>query len=326
MCSEWENRERIKRGEAPLPLPPKKRRPSRRRRREPEKRRSRSRSPAKEGGKAKEGEEAPAEAGTAADQSPAEASKDGAGKVPLPLDMSNRSIKLGFSLSKKGKSSKPARPISTVFGGDKEEKQAPAPLTPLDYDAAKKEMQNKMKAQVGSLLHGPLTRHNASLWSSALNDQHPQATAVVATMQAQAAEAAAAANDMEALRNSIPSQPEAVYAFPVKWEALDKASPRCTETYTCATLSHLWSPCLVLQGNIYSKELRPWVTKQLSQYLGEEADASFVDFIISKLQQHVNPTALHSEIEFVLDKDTDAFLVKLWKEVIFQSMKAAAGQ
>ena len=67
--------------------------------------------------------------------------------------------------------------------------------------------------------------------------------------------------------------------------------------------------------------MRPWVTKKMTEYLGEEED-TLTDFILSKLKARAPPQDLLTELKVVLDEDADVFVMKLWRMFIFSGLKA----
>ena len=52
------------------------------------------------------------------------------------------------------------------------------------------------------------------------------------------------------------------------------------------------------------------------EYLSEE-EPVLIDFIIGKLLKKCHPSDIHAELEPILDNETEAFGIKLWRMLIF---------
>ena len=79
-----------------------------------------------------------------------------------------------------------------------------------------------------------------------------------------------------------------------------------------------WS---VLDRNaIIDNVMRQWVVKKIVEYLGEEEE-SLTDFIITKLHAHCKPADLLEELTMVLDEDAAPFVLKLWRMLVYYSVK-----
>lgn len=75
-----------------------------------------------------------------------------------------------------------------------------------------------------------------------------------------------------------------------------------------------WS--LVRKHSVIITTMKPWITKKVVEYLGEEEE-TLINFIVSKLENRCDPNELMSELSDVLDDDTEQFVVKLWRMFIF---------
>lgn len=62
--------------------------------------------------------------------------------------------------------------------------------------------------------------------------------------------------------------------------------------------------------------LRPWISKKMLEFLSEE-EPVLIDFIVGKLLKQSNPYDLCTELESILDSETESFVLKLWRMLIF---------
>jgi hypothetical protein len=76
----------------------------------------------------------------------------------------------------------------------------------------------------------------------------------------------------------------------------------------------------VLEG-----KLRPWISRKLQEYVGEEEDtSSMVDFVVSALADRASPAEICEQVAIVLDDDAKTFCEKLWRMLAFETLSAAA--
>lgn len=66
-----------------------------------------------------------------------------------------------------------------------------------------------------------------------------------------------------------------------------------------------------LKGDVVEKKMRPWVTKKIIEYLGQE-EKTLIDFILSKIREHVAANDLVEQLKLILDEEATAFVIKLW--------------
>lgn len=102
----------------------------------------------------------------------------------------------------------------------------------------------------------------------------------------------------KALVDKIPTDKDKLFAYAVDWDTVERADI----VRTC---------------------MKPWVTKKMVEYLGEEED-TLTDFILTKLKARAPPQDTLVELQAVLDEDADVFVVKLWRMLIFSSLKVAS--
>lgn len=48
---------------------------------------------------------------------------------------------------------------------------------------------------------------------------------------------------------------------------------------------------------------------------------TLINFIVTKLTQHATPDVILDELRLVLDDEADTFVMKMWRMLVFHSMK-----
>jgi len=102
---------------------------------------------------------------------------------------------------------------------------------------------------------------------------------------------------LEQLKNlieTIPTKKEELFGYNIDWQIID-------------------------QNVIIEKKMRPWITKKIVEYLGEE-EKTLIDFIINKLIGHTAPNEILEQLLLVLDEEAEVFIVKLWRMLIFETL------
>jgi len=103
---------------------------------------------------------------------------------------------------------------------------------------------------------------------------------------------------LEQIVNKIPKDKDSLFAFPVNWELAQKA-------------------------NLIESKIRPWVTARSKEYMGTE-EPMFINMVISRLKKKESAKKIMKKVKFVLEEDTEVFVMKLWRMMIFQLLKAEA--
>lgn len=100
------------------------------------------------------------------------------------------------------------------------------------------------------------------------------------------------------LMDGIPTSRDGVFAYPIKWDVYDPS--------------------------VLGQNITKWVDKKISDLLGVE-EKSLVSFVMGKLSEKTAPQDLLAQLSEVLDDEAEVFIVKLYRMVIFETEKLAAG-
>ncbi|GFR49350.1 hypothetical protein Agub_g11374 [Astrephomene gubernaculifera] len=103
---------------------------------------------------------------------------------------------------------------------------------------------------------------------------------------------------LKAMMDSIPTSRDGVFSYSIKW-------------------SHY-------NAGAMGEKFKGWVSSKVEQLLGVK-EPTLVDYVVKLLGQHTSPAALHGELSPVLDNDTETFVIKLYRMVIYETEKAALG-
>ena len=71
------------------------------------------------------------------------------------------------------------------------------------------------------------------------------------------------------------------------------------------------------EQKVLEKKIRPWLVKQSVQILGAE-EPDFINIILKKLIQRTDGYAMIDKFQEVLAEDTNDFIKKLWRMLIFE--------
>lgn len=78
---------------------------------------------------------------------------------------------------------------------------------------------------------------------------------------------------------------------------------------------------IVDEAEIVQKRMKPWVTKKIVEYLGEE-EATLIEFVLAKMSNHMAPQEILDQLAFVLEDEAEVFVIKLWRMLIFEMIRA----
>jgi RNA-binding protein 25 len=99
--------------------------------------------------------------------------------------------------------------------------------------------------------------------------------------------------------DEIPSSTEGLFSYPLDWNALESSSAA-------------------------SQKVVPWVQKRVTEYLGEDVP-TLVQFVNTQVKERAKPETIRDELVEVLDADAEAFVIKLWRFLILETMQAQVG-
>ena len=64
------------------------------------------------------------------------------------------------------------------------------------------------------------------------------------------------------------------------------------------------------------RRIRPWITKKIVEYIGEE-EVTLTDFICSSITSKSAESIL-TDIRVVLDDEAEVFVVKMWRLIVYE--------
>jgi len=77
---------------------------------------------------------------------------------------------------------------------------------------------------------------------------------------------------------------------------------------------------MIDDNDLVEKTMRGWIDARIKEYLGEE-EADLTNFAVGLLAHHIPPKDIIAEMEMVLVEDAEGFVVKMWRRLIFESLK-----
>ncbi|KAL7091656.1 hypothetical protein ACP275_12G118800 [Erythranthe tilingii] len=81
---------------------------------------------------------------------------------------------------------------------------------------------------------------------------------------------------------------------------------------------------VVYDQNALHERMRPWVSKKITDFLGEE-EVTLVDYIVSSTQEHVDAGEMLERLQSILDDEAEMFVLKMWRMLIFEIKKVENG-
>jgi len=103
---------------------------------------------------------------------------------------------------------------------------------------------------------------------------------------------------IKTLIEKIPTVKEDLFAYELKWDIVDE--------------------------QLVEKRIKPWINKKIFEYIGEE-EQTLVDFICSKVLSKSNATNILEDVAMVLDEESEVFVVKMWRLLIYETEAKCLG-
>ena len=79
--------------------------------------------------------------------------------------------------------------------------------------------------------------------------------------------------------------------------------------------------CDALLQHTLHERMRPWISKKITVFLGEE-EKILVDYIVSSTQEHVKASQILELLQSILDEEAEMFVLKMWRTLIFEIKKS----
>jgi len=105
--------------------------------------------------------------------------------------------------------------------------------------------------------------------------------------------------EMKRLIGTIPIAKEDLLTYDVNWAIVDK-------------------------GKLVESKMKPWVSKKIADYLGEE-EPMLIKYVLEMLTEHAKASSIIEKLAVVLEDEAETFVIKLWRYLIFESMRMMAG-
>ncbi|GER32249.1 splicing factor PWI domain-containing family protein [Striga asiatica] len=104
--------------------------------------------------------------------------------------------------------------------------------------------------------------------------------------------------DAKQLIDTIPKTKDELFSYEINWVIYDQ--------------------------NALHERMRPWISKKITDYLGEE-EVTLVDYIVSSTQEHVEASEMLERLQTILDDEAEMFVLKMWRMLIFEIKKVETG-
>lgn len=82
---------------------------------------------------------------------------------------------------------------------------------------------------------------------------------------------------------------------------------------------------LVKKSGLVEKKMRRWIDDRLTEYMGGQEDVELTNFVVGLLAKQTLPEKIKTELAVVLVEDAENFVVKMWRRLIFETMKIKYG-
>ncbi|CAL0312969.1 unnamed protein product [Lupinus luteus] len=104
--------------------------------------------------------------------------------------------------------------------------------------------------------------------------------------------------DAKQLIDMIPKTKMELFSYEINWAVYDK--------------------------NQLHERMRPWISKKIQEFLGEEEN-TLIDYIVSSTQEHVKASQMLERLQMILDEEAEMFVLKMWRMLIFEIKKVETG-
>lgn len=97
----------------------------------------------------------------------------------------------------------------------------------------------------------------------------------------------------------VPIRKNELYKYPLNWDTIERAE-------------------------IIEKRLRPWVAKQITDYLGVE-ETRVIKLIVKNVAKKHPPQEIEDKLETFLQAEAEVFVKRMWKFLVFEQLKVERG-
>ncbi|GFR75780.1 RNA-binding protein 25 [Elysia marginata] len=125
-----------------------------------------------------------------------------------------------------------------------------------------------------------------------LDYDEDKTSATTSPAEKKAATAEEKRQKIKQLIDSIPTGKDELYAFTVDWDIVDQ--------------------------NLMDKRIKPWVTKKIIEYIGEE-EPTLTEFICQKVVAKSTPQSIQNDVAMILDEEAEVFVVKMWRLLVYET-------
>lgn len=125
-----------------------------------------------------------------------------------------------------------------------------------------------------------------------LDYDEDKTSAATSPSEKKAATAEEKRQKIKQLIDSIPTGKDELYDFTVDWDIVDQ--------------------------NLMDKRIKPWVTKKIIEYIGEE-EPTLTEFICQKVVAKSTPQSIQNDVAMILDEEAEVFVVKMWRLLVYET-------
>ena len=133
------------------------------------------------------------------------------------------------------------------------------------------------------------------------------------------------------LIESLPVDKEGLFAWRIKWNMADEVGfgfESALLNIICFDVTikmmRMYSHLLFQMQHIIKDKLRPWVTKKIAEFTGEEPQ-DLISSIVTSIAKQTPASQMLEDLALPLDDEAELFVIKLWRVLIFETESRAAG-